>query len=264
MSDIDDAPPPPPPPRRSKMPGPQNYHEIPTGIGGKDGVFATLSNPKNFKPRDFDAEVAVMKALKEEKGVDFLISVHDSHDPRPAAEAAGLECVWIPLRDCYYEPTNEQSRTHPPEVLDEIVQTLKEQHAGNNKKVAVTCGAGNGRSGVVAACVNLTEKAEAHPEVLDMDGLEQELKLSMAGPQTVSGPVFACVNDVRTRANPQNEKFVELGDGLDSIIDYKQQLQQSLQQETRVQQEPQQLPPVDEVAEDVEQLADESSRNSSP
>jgi len=90
-------------------------------------------------------EPGELKWLRQQ-GIEVLISLTEDPLPRNWVNEAGLLAVHIPLTDME-PPTQEE--------LDQCIAAIAKAHF-HQLGVAVHCGAGLGRTGVVLACVFVT------------------------------------------------------------------------------------------------------------
>jgi hypothetical protein len=91
----------------------------------------------------------------------ILIGLYEKYDFSSEAAAAGLNYVFIPVKD--YEIT-------PPEIYDNIYAAVKEA-TSDGHQVTIHCGAGNGRTGAALVALKLREMLETaakeDPSILD-------------------------------------------------------------------------------------------------
>ena len=85
------------------------------------------------------------------QGIELLISLAEDPPRRAWINEAGLFLVHIPVEDLT-APTYEQ--------LEQCVSAMQKAHV-QGRGVAVTCGAGMGRTGTVLACYLVTEGLSA-------------------------------------------------------------------------------------------------------
>jgi atypical dual specificity phosphatase len=117
------------------MPPPQGFSWI------EKPLLAALARPTS--PDDF--------TWLREQGVEVLVSLTEDRPRRDWADDAGLLVFHEPLEDME-PPTQEQ--------LDRVVSAMS-RAIGQNKGVAVHCGAGLGRTGVVLAAYLVAKGATA-------------------------------------------------------------------------------------------------------
>lgn len=121
-----------------------------------------MSQPGNFswvdrpqlaalgRPRDAD-ELAWLR----QQSIQLLISLTEDPVPRGLVNEAGLMAIHVPVVDME-PPTQEQ--------LDQCISAIAKA-AEQNMPVAVHCGAGMGRTGVVLACYFVTKGMNANDAV---------------------------------------------------------------------------------------------------
>jgi len=109
----------------------------------------TVAQPRNFSwvERPLLAALARPDGPEElawlrQQGIQILLSLTEDRPRRDWVNDAGLLVVHVPVEDME-APTQEQ--------LDECVSAITKAHA-HQMPVAVHCGAGQGRTGVVLAC----------------------------------------------------------------------------------------------------------------
>jgi atypical dual specificity phosphatase len=117
------------------MPPPQGFSWV------EKPLLAALARPSS--PDDF--------AWLREQGIEVLVSLTEDRPRRDWADDAGLLVFHEPLEDME-APTQEQ--------LDRVVSAMT-RAMGQNKGVAVHCGAGLGRTGVVLAAYFVARGATA-------------------------------------------------------------------------------------------------------
>lgn len=212
----------PPPPAKST---PGNYYEIQTVVAGKPITLAGLSNPKNAKIGQLPNEKGVMRSLKEDQQIDVLISLHEKHDSEPSATSQGLECHHVRLDDYTEKP-------HNPEDLQRIYDIVKDA-AQQGKKVAICCGAGDGRTGVALSSVVMRSLLEERPAMLDSDTHPtQVVEVCYAPFDAEATPlVYGAVSKVR--GDSGNHSYVERVEDVTSLNHYetylKTQCRESIQ-----------------------------------
>lgn len=128
---------------------------------------ATKAYPKNFRTNAyhlFDRGVKVAGLAGPHnngedhrwvyqflKGHDFhmLIGLHDEHDFTKEAQSENLDYHYIKLDDFAQDGI-------PPEKIAEIISVIEEQ-VSQGRNVAIHCGTGNGRTGLIMAALKLIE-----------------------------------------------------------------------------------------------------------
>jgi atypical dual specificity phosphatase len=117
-----------------------------------------MSQPLGFSWIDQPllAAMARPESLEElqwlrQQGIEILISLTEDSPRRQWINEAGLMLVHVPMQDM--EPPT-------PEQLDQCMATIARGHR-QNMGIAVHCGAGLGRTGVVLACYFVTKGLSA-------------------------------------------------------------------------------------------------------
>ncbi len=96
-----------------------------------------------------------------QQGVEILISLTEEPPPHRWVEDAGLLIFHVPMVDME-PPTLEQ--------LDRCISAIRKAHEGR-RGVAVHCGAGLGRTGVVLACYFVAQGEKPDAAVARVRGL---------------------------------------------------------------------------------------------
>jgi hypothetical protein len=209
---------------------PPNYRENSfsfslDGLQGKTIRVAGLAGPHN----NIQGVDATFEYLKEQADVSIIIGLHESKDFTEQAQAYGLTYHYYPILDFV---------SYGSQFLQELVDIVREA-AEKGEKVAVHCGAGNGRTGTVLAALKLyeylTKMAKEHPALLNIPpALSKKVLASYEEVYVPCTPlVHQAITAIRTeKMDPHNQNgvaSVETPLDIQSLMDYEAYVRAELQ-----------------------------------
>jgi len=208
----------------------ENYRELPLILNGQALVVS------GFK-KSYDLEVFV--TLKDKFNIGAVISLEEdlSSIYAEAGMAPGFYTYGdaVSIRD-WFGTSFEGSERIPVEKYDAIYRAVSAAQAAG-KKVAIHCGAGDGRTGTALASLVLRELLEKAYKEQDLDFEKTQAKtekiymdygVSISGGGEVDVTPFVKLAIEETRRRSNHPQSVETHNDVESLILYEQHLREEL------------------------------------
>ena len=167
-------------------------------------------------------------------GINIIIGLHDELNFTDQSKAHGLDYEYCRLTDF-------DTNGIPPEVIDQIIQTI-EKNVRSSNKVAIHCGTGNGRTALIITALKIKQLYEAavttDPSILDQEvTYHSDYKIAgtmMNAEIPTSKVVKAAIEEIRTERKTTDddpsagESVIETIFDIMSLLKYQQHLQKKL------------------------------------
>jgi hypothetical protein len=207
-----------------------NYREVPLRLNGQDIRIGGFRRPD---------ELGVFTTLKDTHGVEAVISLTD--DFSQFFNSSGMPAGFythgpsVEVFDWFDTPFEGTARI-PPTIYDAIYDAVTTAQAAG-KKIAIHCGAGDGRTGTALSSLMLRELLEEahHSNPIDFDAVQGKTQTihmhhgvngSGHGEVTVTPFVKRAIEEVRMRSG--HHTSVESRNDVESLMLYEQHLRAQL------------------------------------
>lgn len=198
---------------------------------GQDLTIAGMAGPHNNP--NVDTALAYLRNVEKRS---VLIGLHENKNFTSQSLNNGIEYYHVPISD---GTTELNSKPIDVEIYDNVYNIIK-QATKDGKKIAIHCGAGDGRTGTALAALKLRELLETaaaiDPTILDQRPENTTTVYSeylcMDFPSTPL--VKNAIEIIRTQREEKNENgaaSVETENDINSLIQYEKHLRVVIKQE---------------------------------